>query len=137
MKILTGLVIAAALALGPMAWSTAPARGCGYPPLHDTAALFSRDALQSFLAEQPRSPVDRIAAAEKICALHQVDARHLLLESDGQSYLLRVRPHCGGLPWARRVGITAPNGEIWKGFDAVSLDGRRCDIQAIERLPGY
>jgi len=137
MKILTGLAIAAALALGSTAWSTAPARGCGYPPLHDTQALFSRDALRSFLAEQPRSPVARIAAAEQICALHQIDARHLLLQSRGQSYVLTVPRHCGGLPWARRVGIAAPNGEIWQGFDAVSLDGRRCDIQAIERLSDY
>jgi len=136
MRIFAGLLMTTILALATTASATTPVQGCQDHALHDTDALFSRDALRTLLDQHPRSPVAHIEAAEQICAVHQIDASHLLLESDRRSYLLTVRPHCGGLPWARRVGIAAPNGEIWRGFDAVSLDGRSCDIQTIERLSG-
>lgn len=84
----------------------------------------------------------RVAGDGRACAWatdvrdwRAVDQDHIVMETFGRSYLLRIGGACGGDPGgALAIGIGSTAGSVCPG-DALIVEGRRCLIQAMWELP--
>ncbi len=85
------------------------------------------------------TPVPQLPSADRISRWQPLDASRLLVEvTDHEQYVLKVPAACGVFNLAANFGaemsVSMSDNTIWAGFDRVTVDGRACVIEAINRL---
>ncbi|MEM7080810.1 MAG: DUF6491 family protein [Pseudomonadota bacterium] len=92
-------------------------------------------AFSAFAMGPTGLPVKKIPFASSIDSWHAVDPKHVVVNlSPTKSYLLTLRRDCPALRNNADLGVTASNNTIYAGFDAVTVNGRSCTIQRINKL---
>ncbi|MBV1906694.1 MAG: hypothetical protein KUG75_11495 [Pseudomonadales bacterium] len=79
--------------------------------------------------------IDRIHSAHSLNTFSSLDRQYLLLtEGSKRIYLLNLGKSCYSLDWADKINISQSNDTIHAGFDYVSINGARCEIDAIRTI---